>query len=99
LDTLAGLKTLKVCTGYQVEGRVITEFPASVDVVARCQPVYEELEGWQEDISGTREIAQLPAAAQRYLARLEELTQTPIHIVSVGAQRDQTIIHRNPLVN
>jgi adenylosuccinate synthase len=99
LDTLTGLATLKVCTGYQAEGRVITEFPASVDLVARCQPVYEELEGWQEDITGAREIAQLPAAARRYLARLEELTQTPIHIVSVGAQRDQTIIHRNPLVN
>ena len=99
LDTLTGLKTLKVCTGYQAEGRVITEFPASVDLVARCQPVYEELEGWQEDISGTQEIAQLPAAAQRYLKRIEELTETPIHIVSVGAQRDQTIIHRNPLMN
>ena len=99
LDTLTGLKTLKVCTGYQAEGRMITEFPASVDLVARCQPVYEELEGWQEDISGAQEIAQLPAAAQRYLKRLEELTQTPIYIVSVGPQRDQTIIHRNPLVN
>ncbi|MBN1254471.1 MAG: adenylosuccinate synthase [Deltaproteobacteria bacterium] len=99
LDTLAGLKTLKVCTAYEVQGQEITEFPASVDAVARCQPVYEELEGWQEDISGAQEIAQLPAAAQRYLNRLEELTQTPIHIVSVGAQRDQTIIHHNPLVN
>ena len=99
LDTLTGLKTLKVCTAYQVQGQEITEFPASVDVVARCQPVYEELEGWQEDISGAQEIAQLPATAQRYLKRLEELTQIPIHIVSVGAQRDQTIIHHNPLVS
>jgi adenylosuccinate synthase len=99
LDTLTGLKTIKVCTGYRVEGELIAEFPASADVAARCQPVYEELEGWQEEISSTREISQLPAAAQRYLARIEELTQTPIHIVSVGAQRDETIIHRNPLVN
>jgi adenylosuccinate synthase len=99
LDTLTGLKTMKVCTGYRVEGELIAEFPASADVVARCQPVYEELEGWQEEISSAREISQLPVAAQRYLARIEELTQTPIHIVSVGAQRDETIIHRNPLVN
>jgi adenylosuccinate synthase len=99
LDTLTGLGTLKVCTAYQVQGQEITEFPASVDVAARCQPVYEELEGWQEDISGAQEIAQLPAAAQRYLKRLEELTQVPIHIVSVGAQRDQTIIQNNPLVS
>jgi adenylosuccinate synthase len=99
LDTLSGLKTIKVCTSYQVGNDVMTEFPASAEAVARCEPVYEELEGWQENISGAQEIAQLPAAAQHYLKRLEELTQTPIHIVSVGAQRDQTIIHRNPLVN
>jgi adenylosuccinate synthase len=99
LDTLTGLATIKVCTAYRVDGEMMAEFPASVDLVAHCQPVYEELEGWQEEIIGVREIKQLPAAAQRYLARIEELTQTPIHIVSVGAQRDQTIIHHNPLVN
>jgi adenylosuccinate synthase len=99
LDTLTGIKSIKVCIAYQVDSKVITEFPASSDLVARCQPVYEELEGWHEEISGAKEISQLPLAAQRYLARIEELTQTPIDIVSVGAQRDQTIIHRNPLVN
>jgi adenylosuccinate synthase len=99
LDTLTGLKTLKICTAYQVDGRVITEFPASTDVVTRCQPVYEELEGWQEEIGKAKEIAKLPAAAQRYLKRIEELTATPIQIVSVGAQRDQTIILRNPLAD
>lgn len=99
LDTLTGFKTIKMCTAYRMEDKVITEFPPSVDVVARCQPIYEELEGWHEEISGAKEISQLPPAAQRYLARIEELTQTPIHIVSVGAQRDETIIHRNPLVN
>jgi adenylosuccinate synthase len=96
LDTLTGLQTLKVCTAYQVDDRVITEFPASADVVARCQPVYEELEGWQEEIGKVQEITQLPAAARRYLKRIEELTETPIQIVSVGAQRDQTIIQHNP---
>ncbi len=99
LDTLTGFKTIKVCTAYQLEDEVITEFPASVDIVARCKPVYEELEGWNEEISGIKEISQLPSAAQRYLSRIEELTQTPIHIVSVGAQRDETIIHRNPLMD
>jgi adenylosuccinate synthase len=97
LDTLTGLKAVKVCTAYHVGKDVIGEFPASVDLVARCQPIYEELEGWQEEISGARAINQLPPAAQRYIARIEELTQTPVDIVSVGAQRDQTIIHRNPL--
>jgi adenylosuccinate synthase len=99
LDTLTGLKTIKVCTTYRLEDKVITEFPASSDLVARCQPVYEELEGWEEEINGVKEISQLPLPAQRYLARIEELTQTPIHIVSVGAQRDETIIRHNPLLS
>jgi adenylosuccinate synthase len=99
LDTLTGLKTIKVCTAYRVGDEVITEFPASTELVARCQPVYEELEGWNEEIKGAREISQLPLTAQRYLARIEELTQTPIHIVSVGAQRDETIIRHNPLLS
>jgi adenylosuccinate synthase len=99
LDTLTGLKTIKVCTAYRLGKEVITEFPASPELVARCQPVYEELEGWEEDIKGAKDIFQLPPPAQRYLARLEELTQTPIHIVSVGAQRDETIISHNPLLS
>jgi adenylosuccinate synthase len=99
LDTLTGLKTIKVCTAYRVGDEVITEFPASSELVARCQPVYEELQGWEEEISGAKEIDQLPPPAQRYLERIEELTQTPIHIVSVGAQRDETIIRHNPLLS
>jgi adenylosuccinate synthase len=99
LDTLTGLKKIKVCTAYRLEDKMITEFPASTELVARCQPVYEELEGWEEELSEAKEISQLPPAAQRYLARIEELTQTPIHIVSVGAQRDETIILHNPLVS
>jgi adenylosuccinate synthase len=99
LDTLTGLKTIKVCTAYRVEDTMITEFPASAEAVARCEPIYEELEGWHEEISEAKEVSQLPPAAQRYLARIEELTQTPIHIVSVGAQRDETIIRHNPLLS
>ena len=99
LDTLTGLKTIKVCTAYRLGKEQITEFPASVDQVARCQPLYEECAGWTEDISGVREFSQLPPAARRYLERIEQLTQTPIHIVSVGAQRDQTIIRQNPLAS
>lgn len=99
LDTLTGLKTIKVCTAYRLGKDTITEFPASVEQVARCQPLYEECEGWTADISGVKELSQLPPAAQRYLEQIEQLTETPIHIVSVGAQRDQTIIHHNPLVS
>jgi adenylosuccinate synthase len=99
LDTLTGLKTIKVCTAYRLGKDVITEFPASAERVARCQPIYEEYEGWTEDISGIKELSLLPPAARRYLEQIERLTQTPIHIVSVGAQRDQTIIRHNPLVS
>jgi adenylosuccinate synthase len=93
LDTLTGLKTIKMGKD------TITEFPASAERVARCQPLYEEYEGWAEDISGIKGLSQLPPAAQRYLEQIERLTQTPIHIVSVGAQRDQTIIRRDPFVS
>lgn len=98
LDTLTGLKKIKVCNAYRVGDDVIDEFPARAEVVARCQPIYEELEGWDEDISTIRELSRLPLPAQRYLKRIEELTHTPVHIVSTGAQRDETIIIRNPLV-
>ncbi len=98
LDTLTGLETIKVCTAYRVGDDVITDFPAGAEAVARCEPVYEELEGWQEEITAAKKVSQLPPAAQRYVARLEELTHTPLHIVSVGAQRDETIIRHNPLL-
>jgi adenylosuccinate synthase len=99
LDTLTGFKTIKVCTAYRLGKDTITEFPASAERVARCQPLYEEYEGWTEDISGVKELSQLPPAAQRYLEQIERLTQTPIHIVSVGAQRDQTIIRHDPFLS
>ena len=99
LDTLTGLKTIKVCTAYRLGKDTITEFPASAERVARCQPIYEECEGWTEDISGIKELSQLPPAAQCYLEQIEKLTQTPIHIVSVGAQRDQTIIRHDPFLS
>ena len=97
LDTLAGLETIKICTAYHVGNDVIDEFPASAELLARCHPIYEEMEGWQEEISGAKEISQLPLAAQNYLKRIEELAQTPIDIISVGAQRNETILLRTIL--
>lgn len=96
LDTLTGLKRIKICTAYRMGDEVIDAFPASAEQVARCEPIYEELEGWTEDISGAKDIADLPRPARRYLARIEELVETPIEIVSVGAQRDKTILLRDP---
>jgi adenylosuccinate synthase len=66
--------------------------------LGECKPVYETLPGWPEDISGSRTMNDLPLNAKNYLKRIEELTQTPTHIVSVGAERTQTIVIRNPFI-
>ena len=96
LDVLGGLKTLKICTGYEYKNEILNDFPASLKVLEACKPVYETLPGWTEDISGARKMQDLPVNVQNYLKRIEELTETPIHIVSVGAERNQTIVRKNP---
>jgi adenylosuccinate synthase len=96
LDVLDGLDSLKICTGYECGGKLLCGFPASLRVLETCRPVYETWPGWQEDISKVRSYRKLPKNARRYLARIEELTQTPIDIVSVGPDRAQTLVLRNP---
>jgi adenylosuccinate synthase len=97
LDVLGGLDPLKICTGYEYKGEILNDFPASLKVLKDCQPVYDTLPGWSEDISGAQEIKDLPLNVKNYLNRIEDLTETPIHIVSVGAERNQTIVKKNPL--
>jgi adenylosuccinate synthase len=96
LDVLDGLESLNICTGYDYRGEILMEFPASLKVLEECKPVYETLPGWSEDISGMKKLENLPDNVKRYLDRITELTQTPIFIISVGADRDQTIVLRNP---
>jgi len=96
LDVLSGFDTIKVCTGYTCNGIVLETLPANLDLFEKCIPVYEELPGWQEDITGAQSFADLPAKAQNYVRRLEELAGCPIVLVSVGPRRDQTITLRNP---
>jgi adenylosuccinate synthase len=98
LDVLEGLETLKICTGYEHKGKILNDFPASLKILEDCKPVYESLPGWTGDISGAKEIKDLPVNVQNYLKRIEELTDIPIHIVSVGAERKQTIVRRNPFI-
>ena len=92
LDILDKLKTLKICVGYQYKGQILKEFPASLKVLAEVEPVYEEFEGWETDISSVRSYDELPAKARRYVERLSEVSGIKIGIVSVGPRRDQTII-------
>jgi adenylosuccinate synthase len=96
LDILGGLKSLKICTGYEYKGETILDFPASIKILEACNPVYETLPGWSEDISDIRKIEDLPRNAKNYLSRIEEITETPINIISVGPGRDETIMVNNP---
>lgn len=95
LDVLDGLETLKICTAYKYQGEILNEFPSSLKVLEQCQPVYEELPGWQQETSGIEDYNDLPQNAKRYLHRLEELSGVKIDMVSVGPGRKQTIVINN----
>jgi len=94
LDVLTGLHEIKVSTGYRLRGRVLSEIP--LDDLDAAEPVYETVEGWGEDISGARDLRDLPAKARRYIARLEGWLGVPASLVSVGPERGQTVIVKNP---
>lgn len=96
LDVLGGVSPLKICTAYEYQGKKMDYFPADLKILAQCKPIYEEHPGWSEDISKIEAFEQLPENAQKYLKRIEELTQTSIEIVSVGPGRDETIVLNNP---
>ncbi|MGC7871702.1 adenylosuccinate synthase [Desulfosporosinus sp. SYSU MS00001] len=92
LDVLTGLKTVKICVGYRVNDEVIYELPQSQKIFKRCKPVYEELPGWQEDLTHVRRFEELPQAAQQYIKRIEELTGVTATLIAVGPGREQTIV-------
>lgn len=96
LDVLRGLDTIRVCTAYELDGRKIDSLPARSEDLERVVPIYEEHEGWSEDVSGISAISDLPPTARRYLARLEELLETPVGILSTGPGREQTVIVTPP---
>ena len=96
LDVLTGLKTVMICKAYKLDGKEIDYYPASLKELDRCEPVYEELPGWDEDITGVKKFEDLPVNAQNYLKRVSELSEVPLATVSVGADRIQTIIVKNP---
>jgi adenylosuccinate synthase len=94
LDVLDSFTSIKVCTGYKVNGDITDQFPSSSAVLEKCQPVYEELPGWQSPTSNLRRFEDLPKLAQSYIRRLEELITCPADIISVGPKREQTIMVR-----
>ncbi|BFK82835.1 adenylosuccinate synthase [Clostridium baratii] len=91
IDTLAGLDKIKVCVGYKFNGEIIDYFPASLEDLALCEPVYEEFDGWDDSVANARSYDELPENAKKYIERIEEFTGTRVSIVSVGPKRDQTM--------
>lgn len=96
LDVLGELDELKICTAYELNGQRINEVPANLNHLAACKPVVETLPGWRQNLRGIRRYADLPEVARQYLTRIETLTGVPIQIVSVGPERDETIVLDNP---
>jgi len=90
LDVLTGLKTIKICTAYDLNGETIYHYPASLKELEACKPIYDELPGWDEDITGVKTLAELPENARNYLKRIEELVGVKIATFSVGPDREQT---------
>jgi adenylosuccinate synthase len=98
LDVLTGFKKIKICTDYRSGGEVHHDFPASLKVLKNAEPVWEEMEGWDETLSGAKKLADLPSNARRYVRRLEEILGTEMILISVGPGREETIMLKNPFL-
>ena len=96
LDVLDGLETLRICTGYRVNGVVTDVLPYGADNIARCEPIFEDHEGWSESTFGVRSWDALPKNAQVYLKRIEALVGASIAMVSTGPDREETIVVKHP---
>ncbi len=96
IDVLTGLETVKICVAYNYRGETIQEYPATLNAIAECEPVYEELPGWTEDITGCKSLDELPANARHYVERVSQLVGIPLATFSVGPDRTQTNVVRNP---
>jgi len=96
LDVLDGFEALKICVGYRLGERVFDRLPASVQEQERLEPIYETLEGWTESTRGARSWKDLPAAAVKYVRRVEELVGAPVALLSTSPERDDVILMRDP---
>jgi len=99
LDVLNDFDKIKICVGYRLGGKVIQYVPSDLEMLKRAEPVYEELSGWQTEIKKARSFSNLPQNAQRYVRRVEELTQSRVGMISVGSDRDETVEVRNPFLD
>ena len=97
LDVLDEMETIRVCTGYTRDGEKLDRAPVGAEALADCQPIYEDIPGWNSSTVGISEYGQLPAAAKAYLKRVEELVETPVAMISTGPDRKHTIVLEHPL--
>ena len=96
IDVLDKMEKVKICTGYRIDGKIYDYLPSHAASQARCEPIYEEMEGWQESTAGARSWADLPANAIKYIQRVQELIETPVALVSTSPEREDTILVRDP---
>jgi adenylosuccinate synthase len=96
LDVLDGLESLQICTGYNLDGKVVDVFPVGAEDAGRCQPIYETMPGWTVSTVGVKSLDGLPPQALAYVRRIEELVGVPIDMISTGPDREETIVLRHP---
>lgn len=98
LDVLTGLDEVKLCVGYDLDGEKIDYFPSSLDVLGRCRPIYESMNGWRENLSQTRKMDDLPNSARKFIERVQSIIEIPIVLLSVGPERGERITLKDPLI-
>ena len=96
LDILDGIETLKICMGYKNGNDQIDLLPLGADQTENCEPIFIDMPGWSENTFGTKSWDDLPKNAQNYISKLEELCDVPVHIISTGPERDETILIKHP---
>lgn len=92
MDVLSGFDTIKICTHYSIDGETVADFPTDAETLSRAIPIYEDLPGWKEEISGAKSLSDLPAHARHYIARIADLVEAPVCLVGVGPKRDQSVV-------
>lgn len=96
LDVLSGFKTVKIATGYRASSQVLDEVPASLSLLEKCEPIYEEMPGWQENVQNIKELKALPLNLQKYVKKIETFLGVPVILLSLGPERGQDIMLKNP---
>lgn len=96
MDVLNDFEKIKICVGYQIDGKVFYHVPSNLRIWQSAKPIYEEMEGWKGEIRGAKQYKDLPLNARRYIKRIEELVQAKVTMISVGSEREETIILKNP---